>query len=1049
MKGKCTDGISFRMRRLVAVCAINVLYIAAVADTYYWLPERGVKADASNLTNWSIEFDSETKTPVADAHPTRMPTASDELCATRDFHFDFNGDSLTFKSMNAAAISPYTGITYWSGPGEGWTFENGSLSVGNLTQRIRTGDRMLLTNGVHLTCSEWFSPGNGMGADGICDVDIADGCTLVAAKTAFANGHINIAEGGSFSTELLQNSGAQSSCVLENMGSAKFGRIDITSTAPASYRMTIRQLLGTMTFGGQVSRNGGSGGLALEMSGGTMQVTGDVSFNDVTRATVTSGTAMDIVVDSGCSLDMGRFTYGDGVVLRKIGRGELCFGDAVPSSLVVADGALHAIGAGAYGDYVSVESGGELHFMMPGISCTAFAFQDGAKCSINVGNFPSGSTILQCESDDTLVKVKALLETWLSEQGSDRTVTKVGDTLVLSYAADGTFDAASGLAFDDPKGWTSGAVPAAGSEVEVSGIGVVDITSSSPAFGLIRVAGGAILRLSGGTEAEPFEMPVIQLAADAGLTVANGAYVRYADNSMVCLTRADSMPTLTIERGATLFAVGTESSLGNGGVANDIVFKNVDMRVYGTIVTPIADTKSNGNEERVVTLWLGTADPGETTYFAFTGDGGSIFLRNDSWTYGHAALRLCCAQPGGIVETPRTLTFKDFSFPQYDLSKTINGFFAGINNSQSATRALVEAENTVFDVSDTSEVGGNVDMVFSRGGTLKRAASYFLYSVGFTLSGSATLTFREGSRFAYGRCGGNASRPGMTFKSTGVVSLDGATLQPWIVDGSHCGSLRISGNSHWNLADFLCDNTLPDQTNSFTVAATPVFTGFRDVELCEGAVLDITGVYDSWRQADRFLRTDWGREIAVAEDVPMKGAGSILVSNSASGDTMTVTVCCPSNTATGSAQASVGQRAKLRFADGANWAGTVVANGCAELFNADGDGMRMPSGATFGAIKFAGTFPLCIWKDGGVVYGDRLDLCSAVSGSGAFRVVPQDGAEFAVGDGYDFGTYPAGAKLPSVVPNPWWFEARPCDEDDTLVILRLVYKPHGLMMTIR
>lgn len=92
-----------------------------------------------------------------------------------------------------------------------------------------------------------------------------------------------------------------------------------------------------------------------------------------------------------------------------------------------------------------------------------------------------------------------------------------------------------------------------------------------------------------------------------------------------------------------------------------------------------------------------------------------------------------------------------FCREKYDPSKTINAFFAGINNSQSSTRTLVEADNTMFDVSDTSEVGGNVDVVFSRGGTLERAASYFLYDVGFTLSGSATLAFEEGSRFAYGR----------------------------------------------------------------------------------------------------------------------------------------------------------------------------------------------------------------------------------------------------------------------------------------------------------
>ena len=176
----------------------------------------------------------------------------------------------------------------------------------------------------------------------------------------------------------------------------------------------------------------------------------------------------------------------------------------------------------------------------------------------------------------------------------------------------------------------------------------------------------------------------------------------------------------------------------------------------------------------------------------------------------------------------------------------------------------------------------------------------------------------------------------------------------------------------------------------------------------------------------------------------MKGAGSILVSNSASADTMTVTVCCPSNTATGTAQASAGQGATLRFADGANWAGTVVANGCAELF-----GEGAPSVATFGAIRFAGTFPLRVWKDGsGAVRGDRVSLGSVTTGTGAFVVVPQGGAEFAAGDGYDFGTYPAGVNLPPV-RKPWFFESTPCGDDGSLVTLRLVCRPHGIMLIIR
>ena len=1035
---------SSKMWLFAVICAVNVV---GFADTYYWLPAHGVKADATDLSNWSIEFDAEKKAPVADAHPTRMPTASDVLCAARDFHFDFSGKSVTFKSMDAAIRSPYTGNTYWGAVGDEWTFENGSLEVEALTMRIRKGDCMLLTNDVHISCLSQFIPGHGMGDDGIADVDITEGCSLSAKATYFSNGHINIAKGGTFSTELLRNNARQNTGVIENRGSATFGEITFDSSSQETYGMTIRQLSGTMTFGGKVSRNGYPGSLTIEISGGVMRAAGAASFDDVSAASFTDGADVEVNVEEGRSMFMGDFTYGSGATLRKSGKGDLRLGTAVPDSLIVLEGGRLPLFVGRYGNGLRVMSGGEICFKEAGSYCQSFDIADGAKCSLDVEGFVSGDVVLKSESEQTLLRVKSLLDAWIAGQGLQCSVDKVGDTIVFSAPADGTFNASSGVSLDDPQGWASGSVPPAGSEVEVSGSGVVELSPSSPAFGAIRIASGTTLKLVGGTEAEPFTMPTLYLAPGAAVTVASGSYVRYAENSRVCRATADSIPVLTIERGATLFAVGVETSLDAGGVSNDIVFKNIDMRVNGTLVTPIADKydATGGTELRNVTLWLGTAGSGETSYFAFTGDGGSIFLRNNSWTYQHAFLRLCCVQPGGIVETPSPLVFKDFTFPQYDANKTINAFLAGINNNLSSTRVRVEAENTVFDVSDTSQVGGNVDMVFSKGGTFKRLAGYFQYSVGFTLSDSATLTFGDGCTLAYGRCG-DGTRPGLTFNSTGSVTLDGAALQPWIVKGAYSGSLVIRGNSRWNLADFMCDTTANIQ---FTYVATPLFAGFRDVVLEDGAVLDITGVYDTWGNNKAYASENWGRSISMAENVPLTGTGSIRVNNQATDDTMTVTVCCPTNTATGLAQAVDGTGSKLRFADGANWAGTVEANGCVELFNADKDGARIPSKATFGSLKFAGTFPLRVWKEDGVTFGDGISLDSAVTGDGSFTVVAQEGTEFSTGDGYDFGTYPANAKLPAVRPNPWWFESRPDGENTGRVILRLVYKPHGLTVTIR
>ena len=47
-----------------------------------------------NFNNWAIQFDSVEKKPVETAHPTRLPTADDYLCATRELSFNLNGASL-------------------------------------------------------------------------------------------------------------------------------------------------------------------------------------------------------------------------------------------------------------------------------------------------------------------------------------------------------------------------------------------------------------------------------------------------------------------------------------------------------------------------------------------------------------------------------------------------------------------------------------------------------------------------------------------------------------------------------------------------------------------------------------------------------------------------------------------------------------------------------------------------------------------------------------------------------------------------------------------
>ncbi|MDD4019452.1 MAG: hypothetical protein PHV28_16095, partial [Kiritimatiellae bacterium] len=664
--------------------------------------------------------------------------------------------------------------------------------------------------------------------------------------------------------------------------------------------------------------------------------------------------------------------------------------------------------------------------------------------TMDMNAFVSGDVVLVSESDATLTAAAALLNAWFIAQQLGFEVAKQDGMLVLGRQVDGTFDATSGLGLDNPNGWSGQTVPAAGSEVAIAGSGTVELSNEGRVFGSIALKEGATLRLTGGTEAAPFVMPPLEIDRYSGLTIASGAYVCYTNNTLACRATATAIPVLQIEEGATLFAGGVETF---DGVAyhSDIVFKNMDLHVCGTIVTPLAAVVEYGGLNRIVTLRLGTAADGETAYFGFVGDTGSIRLRNVCWTYAHAYLRICCPSLGGKVETPNPLVFKDFTFP-IENGRSINALFVGINNTSVSGRVRIEAENTKFDVSDTSRIGGNADIIFTRGGSFVRASSYFLYDVGLTFADSATVSFGEGSVCTFGRCG--ASQPGLTFNSTvaglPAVTLNGATLQPWITAGNRAGSLKVSGTNTWSVGNFACDSTGAN-LDKFTIAPSPLFTGFKEVCLDEGGVLEVTGKYVDYAMAATHYKKDWGRAVTVAKDIPMIGAGSLRVRNLATDDSMAVTVLCSSNTATGTAGAAVGEKAKLLFADGANWAGTVIANEALALTNlVDG---AAPATVAFGTVHLDSDFPVRVWKGDVSATNDVVNITGAFVGDGRLVGVPMAGYVPQNRDTFTIGTYPASAVLPQG-RGTWDVDAKPIAGTD-MVLLELKYGVKGTTLIFR
>ena len=159
--------------------------------------------------------------------------------------------------------------------------------------------------------------------------------------------------------------------------------------------------------------------------------------------------------------------------------------------------------------------------------------------------------------------------------------------------------------------------------------------------------------------------------------------------------------------------------------------------------------------------------------------------------------------------------------------------------------------------------------------------------------------------------------------------------------------------------------------------------------------------------------SDWDRVVKFA-DVPVTGAGSLVVTNTAAGKLMDVTIVNGANTATGLALAAAEEGTMLRFADGANWAGTVVANSHVALTNLT-DGAAT---VTFGNLRLeSGEFPLRLFRDeSGALTSDAVNLTGAVvKGEGDTGFIRLTGAEFTRDDKLSLGTAPAGAWANAVI----------------------------------
>ena len=194
--------------------------------------------------------------------------------------------------------------------------------------------------------------------------------------------------------------------------------------------------------------------------------------------------------------------------------------------------------------------------------------------------------------------------------------------------------------------------------------------------------------------------------------------------------------------------------------------------------------------------------------------------------------------------------------------------------------------------------------------------------------------------------------------------------------------------------------------------------------------------------------TDWDRHTKMS-NIPFSGTGDVTITNGVPAYPFTVTMQNGANTATGSikvAKVEGDAETALYFANGANWAGTVVAGNVALTNLTDGTAAAT---ATFGTLDLAADFNIRVWTENGVVVtNDMVNVGEYQSHGGRLSIEPMtEGLEFAAGDKIVVG------KIAKASPNPavkagWCVKRLAIDGDDANELL-VMKKGIGLQAIIK
>lgn len=1003
------------IRLTTAICAA-ALAIGAHADTYIFGGESNESnvGSASSPVSWS---DTSYWTPSA------VPGGTDEVNWTpsktgshRQIYVSLDGDyaigSLTtkyrtihlYKDANVAAPVTFTINTQLGGDDYQQCHE------------VTDGVKLVLPVGSTLICSKGGHTQTGISVASGGEADIY-GAVQTRVMTLEVGGGTLLFAPTSYTISSWGRSDNDHDEINISGGTASFPNgITMTGTSSTPNNQ-INQSGGTVSFGGNFTS---ALPWTYTLSGGTLAITDDVTFGANIALVVPASADVSLNIASGKTFSAPGLNTDATASITVTGGGTFSIAPTT-APIILQNGSLGLASSGIYDlSNVSIGSGAAT------IALTALGARvnslpsalSGATFTADLSSATAGTVVFQSSDSTVLAKVKSDLETASSvPQGFELAIS--GETLSLEEVSNYVFDSTSVTDILNSAGWSTGSVPPANASVAIAGAGVTAAYTSGtlPAWASIEVKNGATLRVSADVT-----LPPVILNKSANLVIDSNSTVTLANAADLSgIATANQLPILSIESGATL------------NVPGGMKFSNVNINLEGAITV----TTAGG-------VTFGYAAAGETSYVGFFSNGGTISLNCSGSDYDSSPLRFCCPDSGGTVVALSELTLKDSTInPRYvrsDITYDFTdrhqvGFHLGRNNP---TNELFEVvfDNTKYGVCGQTKICGGATFRLKNGGKYVNLEAHGLWNRNAEITGMGRIIVETGCEFRMNAMGDYGKQPL-------AVNPGYADHEAIVVEESgifECYRTSGNGNGVMAVSNAIYQIYIPWITNDVFAVETvnQPFAGLGAVKTANNTTLTFSTRNRVFWDSGQFFDESGDRIITLA-DVPITGGGSIVVSN-ANANVFGVIVQSGANTATGTASVTVPAEGlgatTLYFADGANWAGTVVADGNVVLTNLT-DGASSTS-VTFGSLDLTENFPIRVWNNDGTLANDKINVNAYVANGGKLTPVLVNGDVWPTRTSFEVGKIAKGAELPPIAKN-WVASVKSIDDDNDYDMLCLRY----------